>query len=124
MTVAVAREILRINGQTVTLPDVDYSSPTAGLYPMSVMGFIRQLRRFENITLRKLYFKRQFKFFPLLNYVPFLTDIFSNHVLIILKKDQQKRITLTNIVHCWIKAIYTQLNIYIKIIRKKLAIGD
>jgi len=109
-----------MNGQTMTLPDVDYSSTTAGLYPMSVRGFIKGLRRLNKITLEKVYFKRQYKFLPLLNYFPFLTDIFSNYVLIILKKDELKHITYTNIVYCWTKAIQNQLGIYLKIIRNKL----
>ncbi len=91
---------------------------------MSVMGFIKTLRRFDKITLEKVYFKRQYKFLLLLNYFPLLTDIFSNYVLIIIKKDDQKHITLTNIAHCWIKAIQNQLSIYIKIIKIKLNIVD
>lgn len=83
MTVAVTREILRLNGQSsVTIPLIDYKSPSAELIRISTFEFIRELIRINGVTVRKLHFQRYFRFLPMINYLPILSDLFSDQFLL------------------------------------------
>ncbi len=119
MTVAVAREILRLNGQSsVTIPLINYKSPSAELVRISVFGFIRELMRINGVTVRKLHFERYFRFLPMINYLPILSDLFSDHFLLILQKHEGYQVKWVDVIYCWYRSVQNQLKRWMKLINR------